>query len=65
MAQYNPGTVARELQTAHIEKRWSRTEPWKPEDTVQAVLLDGGAAILTTHAKNDDTWIQVCRGQQP
>ena len=42
-----------------------RAEPWKPEDTVQAVLLDDGNILLTTYKCSDDTWVQACRVKSP
>ena len=42
-----------------------RAEPWKPEDTVQAVLLDDGNILLTTYRCSDDTWVQACMVQSP
>ena len=42
-----------------------RAEPWKPEDTVQAVLLDDGNILLTTCKCSYDTWVQACRVKSP
>ena len=42
-----------------------RNEPWRPQDRVQAVLLDDDHILLTIYNASDDTWIHSCKVQRP